>query len=295
VLLLSRYVTKTYLAQLGKYQYVFGTGNELDLRVSNSVAEAVDREVVGIPERAKPVPISTGEEHGASVAASAEVPAASASMIVITPASPTSPQAAAASTPSQAPAPTQEWWSLDMAKNYFPHTTQGQSLGSQIDLLSPPPPADEECADEEFKDSPELAEYLEKQAAEASAAAAQIGHTSTNSADPDAIPLLASPEDQALFDAALAREMNALSRDFQAQLHKQQENFSKRIGELESKGAAMGDVSSRNGGRISGRQVPVGRKWTTSLLKQRLYMFNCSKVCFGVDEHFAGTQGFATL
>ena len=266
VALLSRWVGQTYLRQLKLYQYAFGTRNELDIRATNCVAEVVDLEVVGVPppQKARVAVAAVAAQQELAGAINAVAPATAAT----TAASSATGGTAAPAAPAAAPAavatpPAVEWWSLDHALNYFPHTsahalpgaapldsdasdarlralpatTAGGTLAEQAQLEA-----------DEYRDSASTAEFLENAAAAADAAAASIaagGSAANGAAHP---PLLASPEDQQLFDAAMARELGALYRDFGSQLRSQQEAFARRIAEVE--GVASGGNASSRGSAV---------------------------------------------
>jgi hypothetical protein len=279
VALLSDYFSRTYLRHLRLYQFVFGTRNELELRVTNSEAECVDRDFVGVPEL--PRPTDGLEQFEPPRPESAAVPPPPGSAPPPASAAPTTAAAGAAPV-AAAPAPI-TWWNLDHARSYFPHSSSGGGaaaswgtlpLSSASGLLNLESAnggqhgeADgDEDDNEEFKDSASVADYLEAQAAAAEALALRVA-SGGSAADTNDGPLLASPEDQALFERAMARELGSLTRDFHAQLRVQQEAFAKRLAELDlaaaaagANGAGAGDANATNSGRARIGSADKGRK-----------------------------------
>jgi len=258
VALLSEYFGATYLRHLRMYQFVFATRNELELVVRNSEAECVDKDRIGEPEVVRPIAQMLGMSEGGDAGDArpeSAVPTTASTPATAAPATASAPAGAAsavAGAPAVAAAPA-PWWSLDHARSYFPHAP-GQSTSWGALPLSSATGLDmtvkgggdeqlfdeDECDEDEFKDSASVADYLESQAAAADALALRV-------ASGDALgdgPLLSNPEDQALFERAMSRELGGLTRDFHAQLKAQQEAFARRIAELDQ---AANGVNGANG------------------------------------------------
>ena len=253
VALLSGFVYETYLRQLKLYQYAFGTRNELQIIPTNSEAEQVNLEVIGVSKKPPPVavPAPVSPEAAAAAAAGgsgATTPRGSPIVAAVAPAAVAPPAAAAAVAAAE-----DEWWNLDHALNYFPHRPGQTTLHGSGSAEAPfgfgaPASAlvdDAEDDDDAYRDSASTAEFLEAQSVAAETALANL-------ANPP-VQLLESPEDQAAFDAAMAKELGALYKEFGTQLRAQQEAFGKRITEIEAAANGGTGTAATAGGNTSSR------------------------------------------
>lgn len=244
VALLSGYFYDTYARQLKLYQFAFGTRNELEIIPSNSEAEQVNLELIGVSKKPAPMPVAapvSPDAAGATTPRGTPIVAAAA------------PVAPAAVVPAE-----DEWWNLDHALNYFPHSAGQTTLHGAGSAAAPfgfgvastaaaalTMHEEDDGDDEPYRDSASTADFLEAQAARAEAALANL-------ANPP-LQLLESPEDQAAFDAALAKELGALYKEFGSQLRAQQETFGKRITEIEVAAANGGAANASAAGNTSSR------------------------------------------
>jgi hypothetical protein len=137
-------------------------------------------------------------------------------------------------------------WRLENAKNYFPTTGGSMTLPTKThDEERESPLAAHDGLQDEFRDDVNGLACLN---ASASAALKDAGSAASAGG-----ALLADPAEQALFDQAIAREMQSLYKDFGQQLARQQEVFEKRLMEIDPTAAAQqqaanGQASARGKG-----------------------------------------------
>lgn len=218
---ISKWVLETYFAQLKMYQYVFGTTNELEIQATNSLAEQVNPHLIG-------------------------------------------------TNVFQCDKPPQEF-SLDWAKNYYPHSgfeasggmmtlpttkvdtttglvdTDGGEDGGEV-ATSPSTLDGDEFRDDSPPVGVDMRDFLDATSAASRDTLGRVADQAANQMKLDSHDILADPADQALFDAAIARELASLYKEFGTQLSKQQETFSKRLAELEtSNGNGVGGLATQRG------------------------------------------------
>lgn len=136
--------------------------------------------------------------------------------------------------------PVAQEWTLEWAKNYFPHSDAAAAAQKPYDEDAlEDDDADLDADDDEFRDDSTGVEFLRA----SSALALDGAHTASAAAVAASSGLLADPEDQALFDAAMSRSLRALEDEFGSALRRQQETFARRLAEIDPAGTQANNTA----------------------------------------------------